>query len=343
MSPNHNEHVEDNDPSHLGESLTSYCFGALSDDRRDAVEQHLMSCARCWAEFQRLDTAVRTLRFDAAVRPAFSIQAVTSVLGVSGGLERSLGGHARFVFVIALLYGLEWAVGLWNELGYDYDRFGHLAWALSLPVAMVVAGAVLLALWLDVRATRAGRNSGLIHSTAAVLLVLGSVTVAVMSVLPAERTIQASFQTRTSAAGYFKDAEFIFLPLLLFVVPAFHTIVFLQREMRSDRHQQVLNLLSRAADAVTPRGMWYLSPRLLGAVLVIYGIVKVVGTNYMLDALTPGPYANLFLVAAYISTGLWFAIAITAIAWYASTLNELKREAAACVALTRRTPNQIDH
>ncbi|MDB5388759.1 MAG: hypothetical protein JWM11_4405 [Planctomycetaceae bacterium] len=343
MTPIANDHVKDIHSSHLGEALTSYCFGSLSDDQRDTVEQHLMSCAICWAEFQRLDAAVRVLRFDARVWPAFSIQAVTSVLGVSSDLQRSFGGHTRFVFVIALLYGVEWAAGLWSELGYAYDRFGTLLWVLSLPVTIVVGGTVLLALWLDVRSTRAGHTTGLVRSMAALALILSLLTVALMIVLPAERTIQASFQTRTAAAGYLKDAELIFLPLLVFVVPTFDAILRFQREIRSNRHAQVLSLMARAPDAVTPRGMLYLSPRLLGVVLLIYGVVKVLGTNHMLDALTPGPYANFFSVAAYISTGLWFAIAITSLVWYAGALNELKREAVAYIALTRRAADPTKH
>ncbi len=47
----------------------------------------------------------------------------------------------------------------------------------------------------------------------------------------------------------------------------------------------------------------------------------------MLDARTPGPYANLFTMASYISTGLWLAIGVISLGWSASTLNELKREA----------------
>src|SRR5258707_8910945 len=112
--------------------------------------------------------------------------------------------------------------------------------------------------------------------------------------LPAERTIQASFQTRTAASGYFKDAELTFAPLLVFFVPAFHTVLRLQRELAAVRPRQVVNLLARRPDSLAPRGMLYLSPRVVAAVLVVYGIVKVAGTNHMLDALTPGPYANLF-------------------------------------------------
>jgi hypothetical protein len=158
-----------------------------------------------------------------------------------------------------------------------------------------------------------------------------------MFILPAERTILASFQTRTASAGYFKDAVFIFVPLLLFILPPFHTVIRLQREIAAGHSRQVLSLLSRRGDRITPPGMLYLSPRFLMAILAIGGVAKFAGMNYMLDALTPGPYAHLFSLAAYVSTGLWFAIAMVSLTWYSTCLNELKREAT-LTALTRREP-----
>jgi hypothetical protein len=102
---------------HLGRSLTSYCFGSLSDQERDEVEQHLMSCEVCWEEFQRLDAAVRTLRFDVALRPLLPVNEVASLLGLSSRLDRPFGGHGAFAFSVAALYGMEWLLGLWSELG----------------------------------------------------------------------------------------------------------------------------------------------------------------------------------------------------------------------------------
>jgi len=65
--------------------------------------------------------------------------------------------------------------------------------------------------------------------------------------------------------------------------------------------------------------------------------VKIVGTNHMLDALAPGPYAGLFTMAAYISTAIWFAIAVLSLVWYAMRLDDLKREALAANRLSARS------
>jgi hypothetical protein len=192
------------DPA-VGRIVTSYCFDEAREDQQDSVERHLLECDACWEIFQRLDAAVRTLRLDRSVKTRFAPAEVVSQLGFSGRLDRAFGGHAAVVLVLAGLYGIEWAIGLWSELGYSYDRFGSLAWALSGPVAAWVAASLIISLWIDVRAARAGRHDGLLRSVAFALVTQGIATAVLVSVLPAEFTIQASFQTRTASAGYFKD------------------------------------------------------------------------------------------------------------------------------------------
>jgi anti-sigma factor RsiW len=318
---------------HPSGTLTSYCFGDLPDGEREQVEQHLMICDGCWEEFRRLDAAVRTLRHESVLGPVMPVDEIVSVLGWSSRLDRPFGGHAWFAISVAMLYGLEWTVGLWSELGYSYDRFGGLAWVLSAPVAASVSGAVLFSLWAAIKSVRSGQVDGLVRSAALILTALGLVTVCLTVVLPGDQTIQASFQTRSAAGGYFKDALLIFLPLLLFILPPFHTVVSLQRYLKAGRHRQVEGALAASHDRIAPRGVWYLSPRVLTGFLVVMGTLKIVGTNHMLDALTPGPYANLFSVASYIGTGLWFAIAAVCLIWYSISLNELRREARALAAL----------
>src|ERR1700687_4795242 len=97
---------------HLGEALTSYCFGTLSEREQEAVEQHLMGCDVCWVQFQRLDAAVRTLRFDATVAAPLPAAEVMSVLGLAGRLDRSFAGHAAFAWTMAILFGCVWTIGL---------------------------------------------------------------------------------------------------------------------------------------------------------------------------------------------------------------------------------------
>jgi hypothetical protein len=55
----------------------------------------------------------------------------------------------------------------------------------------------------------------------------------------------------------------------------------------------------------------------------------------MLDALTPGPHAQLFSIMTYVNVALWLAAALWSMAWFGSHLTELKREAIALAHLDR--------
>jgi hypothetical protein len=74
--------------------------------------------------------------------------------------------------------------------------------------------------------------------------------------------------------------------------------------------------------------------------VIALGLFRLLGTNYMLDALSPGPFANLFTAAAYIGTALWLACAIVPLIWYSGSLNDLKREALAAARLQQLTGNR---
>jgi FtsH-binding integral membrane protein len=317
----------------INEQLTAFCFGERTAENTRAIEDHLLRCDRCWLEFQRLSESVRVLRLDPRLKPSLPMSEVISLFGLSGKINRPFAGHRRFVVAVALLFGLEWTVGLWSELGYSYDRYGPLAWRLSGPVWAWAAAGLMGALWIDARATKAGQTNGLAHSITFVLGALLGLLLFLMLALPNERTILASIQTRTASGGYLKDVLFQFLPLLVFVTAPFHTIVQLQRDLASGRHELVLGVLDKRPGTIVPRGTLLLAPHFLTALLVLLGLIKLVGTNYMLDALTPGPYAQLFTAAGYISTALWLAIALTALVWYSNGLNELKREAVAASRL----------
>lgn len=316
-----------NDPATF-DALTAYAFGdELTEVPRQQVDSHIGRCARCAEELMRLEACVRALRYDPNLVSLTPTPEIVSVLGMSGRLDTPFGGHRLLAVGVSVLYGLLWAVGIWSELGYAYDRFGTLTWWLSVPTAGMVAALLLFALSDSTNATRSGSSRGPVQSVVILSIGFALLTAILVLALPDERTILASFQTRTAAGGYLKDVIVIFLPLLVFVAPTFHTVLRLQRELGDGRYKGVLDLLGRKPESVSPKGVIYLGPASLAFLFLVLAIIKVLGANHMLDALTPGPYANLFTIASYISTGLWLAIGVISIGWYATTLNELKREA----------------
>lgn len=102
--------------------ITSFCFGTLNDADRTAVEQHLFSCNPCWSEFQRLDAAVKTLRFDRTLQPGLPIRGVVSLLGLSGRIDRAFAGHRGFVLTASAAFAVLFAVPVLVELAYQFDR-----------------------------------------------------------------------------------------------------------------------------------------------------------------------------------------------------------------------------
>ena len=281
---------------------------------------------------QKLEACVGALQHSPAIRPIPPTPEVFSVLGLSGRLDSAFGGHRRFVLLIASLYASLYVASVWTELGYAYDLFGMLAWILS-PVVLLGAGcAIVGALAVSVSRVRTN-GSGLGWSVATALTVLGLMTLGVAWLLPSTATIQASFQTRSSSAGYVKNVLLYFLPLLLFILPTFHGIVSLQRELRAGRHRFVRELLTKSPYGIAPRGVWFVPLWLLITVLVAAVFIGYQGTNHMLDNLSPGPYANLFTTALHVRVVLWYVVALLCLVWYQRSLQELKREAVAAARL----------
>jgi hypothetical protein len=328
--------------SHLGETLTSYCFGGLSDKARNEAERHLMSCERCWDEFQRLDAAVRTLRSE-ALRPALAVSEAVCLMGLSSQLYRAFGGHQVYVGLVGLAYALLFVASVWTELGYAYDRFGTLGWLLSPVVAVWVMGSVVMGLRADWQATNTGRTHGLLLSMGIVLAALTGLIGLLFVVLPDTPTITASFETRSASGGYFKNVLLYFLPLLIFILPPFHVVLRLQHELHVGRHRPVFDLLVSRPEAVPPRGLLFVPRWFLIALLFMAVPIGVLGAQNMLDAVTPGPYVNLFTAALLVRVVLWYVVALIGLVWYHTTLDELKREARALSALERHANDARRH
>jgi hypothetical protein len=317
----------------LNQAIPAFCFNELSEAERDAFALHLLDCPACLAQVERLQACADAARFDPRLKPMRPTPAVLSVLALSGRLEQAFGGHQLFVSVACVLYGLLFAASVWTELGYSYGRYAALAWALT-PVAGCGSAAVLAAAFVaDLRRVVRGRADGLVWSISVALSGVVLLTSTCMALLPDTPTVQATFQVRSAAGGFQKNVFNYFLPSLLFLLPTFHTVVALQRELLAGRHAATFALLARKPEGVTPRGVWLVPLWGLLAILLFGVAIGYHGVNNMLDHLVPGPYASLFSIALYVRAAVWYIVALMAMAWYQRCLDELKREALAGIRL----------
>jgi hypothetical protein len=312
----------------LHDALPAFCFHELSAEDRQAVALHAVACEVCWAELQHLEAAVRTLRTDARLPPVPLTAEVIAAAKLSGGQAWSFGGHMAFVLLSATLHALLYAASLWTELGYSFDQYSRLLFSLTPVVFGWVSAATLVSLWVSSRVTRAGGRRALAWS---VLILLSAISVllgGLYFMLPHSPTVHAAFATRSAFDGYLKNVFMYFVPLALaFVLVPFQVIVALTRELEQGRAGNTAALLARDRQAFQPQGVWFIQPAVLGALLVVGGLVGYAGTSHVLDALEPGAYANLFTRALYIRVGLWFVAAGTGLAWYWRRLQDLKQVA----------------
>jgi hypothetical protein len=218
------------------------------------------------------------------------------------------------------------AEGLVAEMAYAFGRDGALALRLAPVVFVWSAASVAVACWIDMKWVGAGRTGGLFYSFGVFLSAMAIMLMGLLPWLPADATIQATFQTRTIQSGYLKNALYYFLPLIVvFVLPAFHAVVALERETKVGDRANVARLIRRDFGTLPLRGVP--PPRVshLSVLLVLAAVWAMVTTNYLLDRLVAGPYMNLFSILVEIRVAAWFVIALTSVAWYSSCLRNLLR------------------
>jgi hypothetical protein len=325
----------------LDQHVTSYCFDDDLGDAMERFEAHLLHCDSCWREVQRLEASVRALRLGAVSTDLLLQPEVVGVFHMSGRVDHRFAGHGPFVIAVALLHGLLYAASLWTELAYSYDRFSTLLWTLT-PLVLICVSAGTIGAFLFGASHNARRHETALAWSASIAIATVTIaTTASFALLPEVPTLAANFETRSAAVGYLKNVVQYFAPLLIFIVPTFHAVVALQRELHAGRHAAILEFVSGHPEGTPPRGVWVVPLWLLTAGLLVGLVVGQVGASYLLDNVKPGPYRNLFTTALYVRIGLWWVTALLCLVWYQRRLEDLKREARVVVKMFRRAPVKV--
>jgi hypothetical protein len=316
----------------LNDDVTEFCFGDLTPERRDAVALHLLECPVCVAQVERLSACVQAAKFDPRVKPLAISPATLSIFGLAGRFEQVFGGHVRYVLVASALYALLYAVPVLVEIAYQWNRFGQAAVPLSLATFGWVFSTTLLAFWLQARALqRRTRPVG--------VLVLALATVALCAVLvpffPTEPVTLARFNTYPTKLAYFKAVFQAWMVGPVFALWTFHAGLTVQRELSLGRHRQVWALLQGDRTGMPLRGLRL--PTVAGLGIYFGGLTayNAVGLSHLFDNLIQGHYTTLFMTLVSIRATVWFLLPALCLWWFWGRLDDLKREAAAVMALAR--------
>ncbi len=296
------------------------------------VEAHLLECESCWREVRRLDSAVHVLDTDRSLMQLLTPADVAAAFGISGKLGLPFGGHRWHALTASGLYAALFAVALLGEVAYQFDRYGQRAIAAAAVVFVWMSLASLAGLAADWRLTLRGSNKGLAASMAILLLAALMLFAGACLVLPPEPITESVRQAYTAQAAYLKDIIYFLILETIFLLPPFHFVLTMQRELQAGRHRLALGLFSGDRMSVTPRGAFF--PRfwvLLLFFVVIVSISIFLHTNLM-DHLKPAPFMNLFSNLILTRLMLYYALAAECLFWYYRALNELKRE---CLAAER--------
>jgi hypothetical protein len=317
----------------VGRLASAYSFGRATEAERQSFERHLTECTACQQESEKLRAALRLLENDKGLLQTLTPADIASSFGISSRLDEWWGGHRWHVLLSSGIYAAIFAVTMLVEVAYQFDVYGRQGVTGATLMWLWMVATSLAALTLDWRLVRAGDRRALPLAVGVFSLgVFGAIMISRGFLPDHPVTLLTTSQAAPAQAAYLKSILYGLILNVLFWLPPFHFVITLQRELAEGRHRMTLGLLTGDKLSVTPRGAFY--PRLV-ALLVCFVLVIVVAFNLhhdLMGKLKPDPYFNLFSWLIYARLTCYFALGAEGVAWYARSLNELKRE---CLAAER--------
>jgi hypothetical protein len=283
-----------------------------------------------------LAAAVRVLDTERSLLQTLTPAEAASAFGLSGRLDWPFGGHWLHALLACTLYAVLYADALLVEVAYQFDRYGRAAlWAAAAAFGWILLTSLggMAAAW---KLTLRGSNKGWavsfsIFVAAAILLFAGACLF-----LPAEPLTQMKTQSYTAQAAYLKTIGYFLFLKSVFLLPPFHFVLVMQRELRAGGHRPALGLLTGDKKSVAPRGTVFLR---LG--LLVWLFVLIIGGSLLLhhnlmSLLQPAPYQNLFSNLLLARLILYYVLMAECLVWYYRSLNELQRECLLAEKLSSR-------
>lgn len=250
-----------------------------------------------------------------------------AIESVNAQLKKPFGGYGFHVLSTCFVYASFYSLALLTEIAYKFDQYGRTALKIT-PMVFCwiffssIGGLMLSWKWTIREKESALAFSGLIFIGAALVLYI-----LLCLFLPTYPITEANFQTHTAQAAYLKDICYFLFLAMFFLVPQFHFVMAMLRELQSGNGSSVLGLLTGDKLSMAPKSTIYLRPWILGCILILAAAYFLIGRARLLDNLLPSPYMNLFQHLIQIRLFLYLGLAIQCLAWYARVLTGLKRTA----------------
>ena len=269
---------------------------------------------------------MRVLDTDRSLLQILTPAELASSFGLSGRLDWLFGGHWLHALIACGLYAALYAVALLVEVAYQFDRYSRAAiWVATAAFCWIFLTS-LGGLAADWKLTLAGSNRGLLVSIAifwlAVIVLFGGACL----FLPGEPITLSRRQAYTAQAAYLKTIGYFLVLKMIFLLPTFHFVLVMQREMRDGRHRPALSLLNRDRQSVRPRGVIFPKVGILALMLVVVIAISLFLHHNLMDNLLPAPYMNLFSNLILTRLVLYYLLGAACLYWYYQALDELKRE-----------------
>jgi DNA-binding winged helix-turn-helix (wHTH) protein len=288
----------------------------------------------------------RGYRFVAPVRRGCGVEAVQSVEGVTklipetaapkqpremgAWLSYIFGEHGVFVLASCALYAVLYAVALFVEVAYQFDRYGIAAAKIAPLVFLWMWVTSVFGLEAGRRLTLRGELRGLTFSVMVFSLAGLMLYGALGWFLPNVPITKARFQTYPAYGAYLKSIYY-FLPLaVIFLVLPYHFVIAARREVRAGGGRLALALLIGRRLGAAPAGVVYVKRGWLSLTLAVAAVAALVATAHLLENLVPGEYTSFFTQLVQWRLALYFAFGMVCLVWYSRALDEIKRE---CVGL----------
>ncbi|MCW5968447.1 MAG: zf-HC2 domain-containing protein [Blastocatellales bacterium] len=326
--PEHNSltAVQDCPDPGISRMLTAYCFGRATRAEREAVETHLLECRICWSETQRLLGAIHILETDPSIPGTLTPSDLAHTFGISGRLARAFGGHMMHVLLCSGIYAALYGVAVLVEVAYQFDKYGDTGMVMAAVAFVWIFLTTPAGLWTDWRLTREGSSKGWAASAGILLGAAAALFAIVSPYLPSGPVTELNWQAYTAQAAYLKAISYFMILQSIFLLPPFHFVLAMQRELKEGRHRLALGLLTGDKLSVAPRGSIYPRFWVLSMLIFITAGISVFLHHNLMGNLRPSPYMNLFANLVQARLILYFLLATVCLVWYYRMLNELKRE-----------------